>query len=904
MQPSYLGLHQTSALSFYTQQPSTSALSEASMFGGPSRIDGTMLSAHGYPANQENQLAGISGPNTTGMRMPLLNSQATVPPMTGGQAQTQTTFQPTWTSQQIQSGTIGNLGTTGYLTQPLSTTQPSGYHGTAPNFHLQSMTGQPNFFTSHTGTSQPGSTPFTAASMHQLHTMQSTPGNFAITGSTNSPRGTLGSKYAVTSIRDGTDHSITASIFALPALGNQSVEEARLEDYRAKTSSLVGFVSPFSQMPPGSSLLSSMMVGGQSGNDSARPPVFQSHLAQPFASGLSRPADQSSLGFHQPPSCQSQLGGLAPFSQPSSSSMFAQTGEQSFGHTAGQSMFSQPNATGTLGHFGSCSMPGQQGVLGLSFLPPQSNHTVQSQLDASSYPRQQRDQTSILGCALSPQAPSQPLSLFSNLPSLPSGPQANPLLNPQALLALPQTIMQLSQTNSSIPPQSSGPLNATRPQPFEFVTQRSYDQLNTATTSCQLFQPNGSSSLFTPSTASSSNFALPQPSAPIPSAAHYPPTGDFQAQITSLGGPVTGAVLFSDEDYRSLASAYRDTHGLSWLFSTPIIEDLLCWSDLRYSYGTTQSSSIIERVLKGQRSNGSTSFESWGRSTDPRFWAPKRPVGLLGVRSFPRETPSLHLSKRSYFDKVKFEPFCSRDDTTYLVRNPVASAKEACDMIEIDIVAYDPERINFMMAVPKSMPVWKLIDNVESRLRCSSDDAQLVLKRQILRHDLTLAQAGVKASDSLDLVVVELPKKRAFGAVSAELLPKLTTTGYSLEPSMQELARMTTDQLKNVEKFTVKNQHGKIEFIGLTNVTSLNIDQIVKIEACSVCVYPDNSETIKPKEGHGLNKPAKVTLYNCKPKKTTGQDEFLAKIRRYCKVHGCEFLGFKEGTWEFRVKHF
>jgi hypothetical protein len=228
-------------------------------------------------------------------------------------------------------------------------------------------------------------------------------------------------------------------------------------------------------------------------------------------------------------------------------------------------------------------------------------------------------------------------------------------------------------------------------------------------------------------------------------------------------------------------------------------------------------------------------------------------------------------------------------------------------MVEVGVVAYDPEPINIMMTVARSTTVSQIIEKAKGRLSShSAYEVQLVLRNRVLKGELTLTQAGIKDRDTLDLVTIDRPHKRSFDLAPTELLPKLTTTGYSLQPSNIELARMTTDQLQNVANFTVMNQHGQIEFEGLTDVTRLDIDQILQIEASSVCVYPDNSEVTKPKLGKGLNKPAKVTLYNCKPKKATPVEEFLAKIKKYCDDRDCEFISYTatSGTWVFRVKHF
>jgi hypothetical protein len=253
----------------------------------------------------------------------------------------------------------------------------------------------------------------------------------------------------------------------------------------------------------------------------------------------------------------------------------------------------------------------------------------------------------------------------------------------------------------------------------------------------------------------------------------------------------------------------------------------------------------------------------------------------------------------------KFEAFIARQDTPYMVRGHEAPpANASYGLIEIDIVAYDPEYINVMMTVPRSTLISQIIVQVVDRLHSiSAEEAQLVLRSKVLKGNLTLEQADVRDRDSLYLVVIEMMHSEL---APVEMLPRLTTSGYSLQPSIIELARMTLDQLRRVRNFTVQNQHGRIEFEGTTDVTRLDIDQIVQIEASTVCVYPDDAEVPRPREGHGLNRPAKVTLYNCKQKKPIPTEEFIGKIKKYCIEHACEFISYNpsSGTWSFKVKHF
>ena len=86
-----------------------------------------------------------------------------------------------------------------------------------------------------------------------------------------------------------------------------------------------------------------------------------------------------------------------------------------------------------------------------------------------------------------------------------------------------------------------------------------------------------------------------------------------------------------------------------------------------------------------------------------------------------------------------------------------------------------------------------------------------------------------------------------------------------MRSSTTELTRMTMEELKNVDNFTVFNKHGEIKFLGKTDVRGLDLDLRIKIEHRGVEVYPDEAFPVgvKPEVGEELNKPAVITLYNC-----------------------------------------
>jgi nuclear pore complex protein Nup98-Nup96 len=147
-----------------------------------------------------------------------------------------------------------------------------------------------------------------------------------------------------------------------------------------------------------------------------------------------------------------------------------------------------------------------------------------------------------------------------------------------------------------------------------------------------------------------------------------------------------------------------------------------------------------------------------------------------------------------------------------------------------------------------------------------------------------------------------------------------TKKDYVLSPSLDTLLRMSDEELKKVEKFTISIPvFGSVQFIdpvdlheiGRNNIQSLP-GKTVLIESQLVTVYPDDDD--KPPAGQGLNKPAIISLVGCWPKdKSTGAiidnendprfDKHLKKLKR---MEDTTFIGFEvvTGTWKFRVEHF
>ena len=145
--------------------------------------------------------------------------------------------------------------------------------------------------------------------------------------------------------------------------------------------------------------------------------------------------------------------------------------------------------------------------------------------------------------------------------------------------------------------------------------------------------------------------------------------------------------------------------------------------------------------------------------------------------------------------------------------------------------------------------------------------------------------------------------------VMSNAAPVLTKEGYATYPSMKVLQTMTDEDLAQVFRFRVSRKgFGMIEWEGCTDVTGLNLDDIVNIEHQSISVYEGDVD--RPPVGRGLNKPAVLTLFDIYPANRNGSQDmyfkFEEKLKKICSKRGAEFRSYdiESGEWSFRVENF
>eukprot|EP00347_Sterkiella_histriomuscorum_P012284 403369179 len=285
------------------------------------------------------------------------------------------------------------------------------------------------------------------------------------------------------------------------------------------------------------------------------------------------------------------------------------------------------------------------------------------------------------------------------------------------------------------------------------------------------------------------------------------------------------------------------------------------------------------------------------------------------------------------------------------------------DLLEIVInypQIFDNKPGQYKIEIHKSRDVKDIYAKVEEiieqicGLRSGEIDFFILYKNALIKPDQSLEEVGITKNcqvymqlDSQHNYLYEeqdqgqglmnmrslrasLDPRVSIGVVLADkaMLPKPPKAGYQISPDMSDLSRMTLMQLQRVPDFTISNQHGSITFEGETDLTQVDLEDVVTISKRAVEVYGDDqahlsdkaSENVqsdgtnrlsmrrsgKPPLGEKLNKKAVITLYDINVKKGDSLEE-KAKIleERALQMQG-EHLSYdvENKIWKFRVFHF
>eukprot|EP00953_Heterococcus_sp_UTEX-ZZ885_P002793 2033-Heterococcus_DN1.PRE.1 len=109
--------------------------------------------------------------------------------------------------------------------------------------------------------------------------------------------------------------------------------------------------------------------------------------------------------------------------------------------------------------------------------------------------------------------------------------------------------------------------------------------------------------------------------------------------------------------------------------------------------------------------------------------------------------------------------------------------------------------------------------------------------------------------------------------------PTLKNPRYTTIPALNELNRMSAEQLSHVENFTIYTKHGKIQWLVPVDLRHADLDTIVAIEHKSAAVYDELPDDItKPPVGSGLNQPAQISLHDVWPPRS-GSDDAVERYK-------------------------
>jgi nuclear pore complex protein Nup98-Nup96 len=136
---------------------------------------------------------------------------------------------------------------------------------------------------------------------------------------------------------------------------------------------------------------------------------------------------------------------------------------------------------------------------------------------------------------------------------------------------------------------------------------------------------------------------------------------------------------------------------------------------------------------------------------------------------------------------------------------------------------------------------------------------------------------------------------------------------YWSSPSIEELKRMSKQQLKSVPNFVVgRHNIGQITFhmgkpvdLSAVDLDSL-FDDIVLLTLRNATVYGPNCSALpKPPLGTALNQPSEITLANSGPRNRAGKKD-VKHLERLKRVGGTTFIKYNQttGEWTFLVPHF
>ena len=347
----------------------------------------------------------------------------------------------------------------------------------------------------------------------------------------------------------------------------------------------------------------------------------------------------------------------------------------------------------------------------------------------------------------------------------------------------------------------------------------------------------------------------------------------------------------------SFSAAFRDPHGLNWLFPDILPDTVIQNYKERYAAQiSAEPLSAVERLLKPKRFNNYPQIltEKWKNSQEKKSLKSNPGFDLIANR----KAEPFFVSKRTNFVNLKLEEYKDEDGSKYF-KLPGSNSKRPGQVFEIAVRAHDPSPIKVVIQVSPE----KTMREIRAQVRKSLPDIeenciQLLYKSKIVSPEDTVSSLGIGSNDELIVIIAPVEHNVKTDLPSQDMLPKIPA-GYRTSPTYIEMARMGVEDLKKVENFTVLNEFGKVMFYGQTNVLGLNVAAALRIVENEIVGYPDDSFE-KPSVGKGLNKLCEFTIFNMKI--AGNKERAQQKARSMCEKIETEFVSYTQETSEMVVK--
>lgn len=363
----------------------------------------------------------------------------------------------------------------------------------------------------------------------------------------------------------------------------------------------------------------------------------------------------------------------------------------------------------------------------------------------------------------------------------------------------------------------------------------------------------------------------------------------------------------------SLMVAFKDPHGLSWLFPDEIPENIIkSYQQRNTASFKPETVPLVDRIATSKKETKPKAIsigDKW-ENLQPKkfeFVKPLKDITTSENNLGQKKLETFEFSIRPSFTNIKLEEYKDDDINCYKIigNKPNTVINEPNDTVTV--IAHDPEPLRIVIPVNKHTSISEIKTQVIKRLKnVDSEHIDLIYKSGLLRNSDTIGSLGISKNEEIVLVIKQNSPILKTKTAPRELLPKLNKAGYMMSPSLMDMQEMTEQELSKIRNFSIQNQFGKIVFLGETSVLSLNLNEVIEIQQDFVDVYPETSHVAKPPIGEGLNKPAEIHLYNTRPNKPTPSDVFERKLRQTNEKSGCEFISWNNttGEWIFTVLNF